>query len=493
MPNSQKFLILGNNPTAWVTACLLKNTLRKTSSEVCIVFSNKTDTGYDPAIVMSPQSQVIHETLGLNEAELLSFCQGEFSLATHYQDWAQKGSSCTQGLGAYGAEHQGHEFHSFYIKYKNRFKLPAYEAFSLAACACNRGAFSHPSADKRSILSSLNYNLHLDSALYCEYLQVFAASIGVISMDDHYLSSTLGSQGIKSITLEKAGDIEADFFIDCTGAESRLLGQALNIGFEFDSCLGLGKHRLDYEVAGIGAQSPAVQYYAHGDYWSKATPLHTKTVHTVIFDNDLNAGKDLALDLKGKTAGSQVTGLGYRKSFWYKNCVAIGEAAATFQPLPGAGMDIDVKNLQSFIGLLPSGPPSSVLAQEYNQVAMRSYQQLRNYHHAHYLVSQRSNSTFWQHKRNLNISDSLTQKLELFKINGRISMEDFETMPYDSWVSLLLGFGVLPVSQNVSIDQVDEVLIRKRLMGIYAAVQSTAQKMPPHAEYRQRYLAQARY
>src|SRR5690606_30574672 len=119
---------------------------------------------------LAPTTQVFHENLGFNEADLLSATRGTFNLGYRFEDWLECGSDFVQGYNASGVNFGDIDFQNFYTKISSEMNFPAYDYFSLAALAAKKNRFAHPTNDQRSVLSTIEYGINLDSNRYANVL-----------------------------------------------------------------------------------------------------------------------------------------------------------------------------------------------------------------------------------------------------------------------------------------------------------------------------------
>ncbi len=76
------------------------------------------------------------------------------------------------------------------------------------------------------------YGYHFDAVLLGQYLHKKAVERGVKYVSCHVTQANLKENGdIRSVTTKERGEIEADFFVDCTGFAGLLIQKALNTPF----------------------------------------------------------------------------------------------------------------------------------------------------------------------------------------------------------------------------------------------------------------------
>src|SRR3546814_17124024 len=79
-------------------------------------------------------------------------------------------------------------------------------------------------------LATYDWALHLDASLFAQHLRGFAERAGVTRIDARVEDVELAEGGrIAAIRLDEGRRIAGDFFIDCTGFRSLLLGATLGV------------------------------------------------------------------------------------------------------------------------------------------------------------------------------------------------------------------------------------------------------------------------
>ena len=62
----------------------------------------------------------------------------------------------------------------------------------------------------------------------------------------------------------------------------------------------------------------------------------------------------------------------------------------------------------------------------------------------HYHYTEREDTAFWRHCREMEMPDSLRERVELFRQGGYIYKVDGELFTVDSWISVMLGQRIEP-------------------------------------------------
>ena len=100
----------------------------------------------------------------------------------------------------------------------------------------------------------------------------------------------------------------------------------------------------------------------------------------------------------------------------------------------------------------------------------------------------RNGFTVALHNRSVEKTDTLLEKIELFRSHGRILREDTELFPIMSWLSVMVGQNIIPQRYDPLVDSVDPRKIRLRLEELRRDIRRCVASMPSHWDYIQNRL-----
>src|SRR5690606_39868807 len=72
-------------------------------------------------------------------------------------------------------------------------------------------------------------------------------------------------------------------------------------------------------------------------------------------------------------------------------------------------------------------------------------------------ISERDDTPFWRHVRDMPIPETLQRKIDLWKIHGRVFREGKELFGTVSWVAVMLGQNIWPDAYDPIADTLDEI------------------------------------
>ncbi len=485
--------IIGGQATGWTAAAALAQALQGQRIQITVLES-ASDPLDEPAASTLPQTIQFHWELGIKEPALMRAAHGTFKLGTEYRGWHGTDRDYFQPLAQHGAN-AGIAFHHAVNKLRMAGEAVPLNDFSLCAVAARAGKFSHPTDDPGSILASLRYGLHLDSTGYAGHLRQFATAFGVAVRTGEVRAVQVDDGGlIGSVTLTDGEQLAADFFVDCSGAEARLLGQALDVGLE-DWSHWLPADRA-VSLAGPPASDPApcTIVMAQDAGWSRQVPLQDRVVHEFVF-SEHGLAPDQATDLllrmlpggEASAVASRSFASGRRNAFWQGNCVALGRAAGGFEPLEICLLQLVQSGAQRLASLFPGRGGSPLLAREYNRLTAQEYENIRDFLVLQYRARNGRQTAFWQAAREASPPDSLAHKLALFESQGQASFNMQETFEPEAWVSAYIGQERWPDGYDLFLDKQDFEPIRQWLMQMRQFIRQAADAMPAHRAYLEQY------
>jgi tryptophan halogenase len=111
------------------------------------------------------------------------------------------------------------------------------------------------------------------------------------------------------------------------------------------------------------------------------------------------------------------------------------------------------------------------------------FQNVRDFIVLHYHVTNRDDTRFWRHCRNMHIPDSLRHRIELFKQTGRVFRVPNELFGENSWIQVMLGQGLMPEQYHPIVDMMTDDELLKFLHGAEASVTQLVSKLPEHQAF----------
>lgn len=495
-PNAiRKIVIVGGGSAGWMTAAALSSMLASRAVEITLIESEQIGTiGVGEATI--PDVINFNAMLGIDEAEFLRATNGTFKLGIEFVNWGRIGDSYFHPFGPHGADMKGIDFHQFWLRYRDAHPGSVIEDFSLSTLAAKQYKFTPPSNDPRSVLSQLRYAYHFDATAYAKYLRAYSEARGARRVEGKVVDVTCHVETgfITSVQLENGTEVTGDLFIDCTGFRALLLEKTLGVGFEdwahwlpCDTAQTIACERTD-EIW------PYTRSTAKRAGWQWRIPTQHRTGNGHIYSSNLMSDEEaiesLLADLDGAPLGTPRKikfRTGRRTRFWDKNCIAIGLSGGFLEPLESTSLFLIQEGVSKLISLFPSRDMPATVRDEYNRQLIKKFDQVRDFIILHYKATERDDSAFWNYCRTMEIPDSLSQKMELFREAGRVFRYEDELFAKPSWVAVMLGQNIMPRVVDPFVSEIGEHEITRSLNSMRSAMDQATARMPTHTSFLSRY------
>ncbi len=495
--NLKRIVIVGGGAAGWMTAAALSRLLRTSEVSVTLVESDEIGIiGVGEATI--PDMLQFNLFLGIPEAELMRATQATFKLGIEFVDWHRKGSRYFHPFGFHGVDIDGIDFHQYWLRCRANGHAHDIGDYCLTELVARRGKFAFPDLRVPGTPASyLRYAYHFDATLYAQFLRGYAEKRGVRRIEGKVVEVLQAPEAgdLTGVRLQGGLTVEGDFFFDCSGFRSLLLGKTLGVSWidwhhwlPCDSALAVAS-RHD------GPPPAFTRSTARVAGWQWKIPTQRRTGNGHIYCSDF-LGEDEATsmlvdNLQGEMIGSPRLirfSTGHRENFWEKNCVAIGLSSGFLEPLESTSLYLIRQGISRFIALFPDASLPPAFRDEYNRWMRKDFEQVRDLLVLHYFANDRE-EPFWRRCRNMDIPDSLQRRLALFAGGGRFLRNEGELFPSASWVAVMLGQNVIPKTVDPLVSDKPIADIESKLDLLRRSMNEFVDKLPSHAEFLGGYCA----
>ena len=490
-------LIVGGGTAGWMAAAALKRSVGP-HCEVTLVESDDIGiVGVGEATV--PSIRDFNALIDLDEAEFMRETKATLKLGIEFVGWGAADSRYIHPFGTYGAGAALGEFHQTWLALRARGLAEDLDAYSLCAQACHAGKAALRDGDPRSPIAPLFTAYHFDAGLYARYLRKVCEGRGVRRVEGEIVEVVQREDGfVDHVRLKDDRTLTADLFIDCTGFRALLIEGAMKAGFE-DWSRWLPMNRaMAVPCARVGPTTPYTRSTARDAGWQWRIPLQHRTgnghVYCADFTTDEDARETLMANLDGEPLAAprplRFT-TGRRRASWVKNCLALGLAAGFMEPLESTSIHLVQSGLTRFLKVFPDKRFNPLTTAAYNRATEHEYELIRDFLVLHYKATQRDDTPFWRHCRDMVIPDSLAGKIDYFREYGHLLIESGDLFKEENWLQVLIGQGILPrapapLARNI--DRQSLVTYMTDLRGSYARA---AAALPSHEAYLARVMQAA--
>ena len=485
-------VIVGGGTAGWMTAAALSKLLDRGLS-IRVVESDEIGiVGVGEATI--PQIRHYNATLGLDENEFLRKTQGTFKLGIEFVDWTRLGHRYMHAFGPVGGRDLGLvQFYHYWLKLRLAGEVgPDIGEYTFNTIAARKHRFLRGTKMQDSPLSRVFYAFHFDAGLYARYLRGISEGRGVVRTEGRIVDTVLRPEDgyIDAVVMESGEKIAGDLFIDCSGFRGLLIEQALKTGYEDWSRWLPVNRALAVPCMSSEDFTPYTRSTARAAGWQWRIPLQHRTgngyVYCSDFISDDEAAAVLMANLDGKALAEPrplrfVTGM--RRKFWNRNCVAIGLASGFMEPLESTSIHFIQSSITRLIEYFPDRRFSAPDVDEYNRLVQFEFERARDFIVLHYKANERTDTPFWVRCREMEIPDTLRQKIEVFRGAGRIHREHEELFTEASWLQVMLGQAITPGGYHPIVDVLEPAEIRQMVAGVKGVLERAAEVMPSHRDY----------
>ena len=484
-------IIVGGGTAGWMTAAALSVKLTDGISVRLIESDEIASVGVGEATL--PQLKDFNRYIGLDEADMMSKTGATFKLGIEFVNWGRLNNTYIHPFGGFGEPIGGAAFHQQW----RRVGCPDdFGSYSYAVQAARHYRFEFPSKNSQEINSTYSYAYHFDAGLYAAYLRQFSEKNGVKRQEGKIVEvnqqSTSGE--ITSVRLASGELLQADFFIDCSGFRSLLLGKTLKAEFEDWSSWLVCDRALAVPTKTVGIPFPCTRSIAKNAGWQWRIPLQHRVGNGYVFSSQFISDEDAVNELLAGLDGEVLADpklikfkSGRYKSNWEKNCIAVGLSSGFLEPLESTSIYLIQVAVLNFLKLFPYKNNNFALAKEFNRLMDMEYNRIRDFLILHYHLTDRTDAPLWEHCRNMPIPESLQQKLDNFRYRGYVDEYDYGLFNIYSWLSVLVGQGarqqfVDPYTNNYPVG-----IVSQKLENIRLSIYERVVQMPGHDELIKQY------
>lgn len=453
-------LVVGGGTAGWLTAANLAQSFNSAApGAISVTLIESPDI---PTIGVGegtwPTMRATLQKLGIKEDDFLRSCNATFKQGTKFVNWQH-------------SEQPGSYHHLFTsVSDPTQFNLAPYwlqgEAGNnrpYASAVSAQGAIAELGLAPKKITNKayegvLNYAYHLDAGKFAELLKQHAQQkLGVKFISANVQDVTLAGDGsIAAVVTDVAGTQQADFYVDCTGFQSLLLGKAMGVGFCSVADTLLADHAVTIQVPHASEDAPinaCTHSTAQAAGWIWDIGLTNRRGVGYVYSSNYVSHEEAEQTLRryiGPAADSLnarklAMQVGYREKFWHKNCAAVGLSAAFVEPLEASAIFLIEAAANMLADQLPALKQNLPLAErKFNSSFLFRWQKTIDFIKLHYALSGRT-EPFWQAARAKPlIPESLQDLLQSWQTQP-VSAYDFahvyEPFPMESYQYVLYGMG----------------------------------------------------
>ncbi|PUA30100.1 MAG: tryptophan halogenase [Cellvibrio sp. 79] len=366
---------------------------------------------------------------GISEAELILSCDVTFKQGIKFVNWLNPN---IHGEGNY-------YYHPFDVPYPAGFDVTPYwvshaknlpfDYVGIQSRICELG-LSPKKISSEQYSGVLNYAYHFNATKFFKLLSKNAQEkFNVV----HKVATIVGadkddSGNIMNLIADTGEKFAFDFYVDCSGFSSLLLGKELGVPFISKATELFIDTALVQQVPLDGQEelNPYTTATAHKAGWIWDIPLTTRRGTGFVYSSNYMEHEE-ALSLYANYLGIPPDSflprkipmnVGYRKNFWSNNCVALGLAQGFVEPLEATSILVADFSAELLVRNFPRHSEDiATLTPYYNKVVTHVWDRVIDFIKLHYFISDRNDSPFWlDNQSSEGLSETLRERLEIWKI-----------------------------------------------------------------------------
>jgi tryptophan halogenase len=486
----RSIVIVGGGTAGWMAAAAFARGLGTDTCDITLVESDAIGTvGVGEATI--PSLAVFHELLGIDEGDFIRATQATFKLAIEFRDWRMIGDRFLHPFGFYGVGIDQSIFQAYWLDAQRRGRGSPLEEWSLSGLAARLGRFGPSERTQAAALSRLSYAYHLDASLYARYLRAYAEKGGVKRVEGEIVDVSRAENGlIDSVRLADGRALHGDFYIDCTGFRSLVLGETLKTDFiDWSHWLPCDR-AVAVQCERVADLAPLTRSTAREAGWQWRIPLQHRVGNGYVYSSADISDDDAQRRLIESIEGAAIGGprilrfkAGRRKQVWVGNCVALGLAAGFLEPLESTSIHFIQTGLGRLFAHFPDRDFDAAISDEYNRLTALEYERVRDFLVLHYSATSRVDTEFWRRCRSMELPETLAYKQSVFERTGRIVAFEEETFLPPSWLAIFAGHHVWPDRNEPLLDLVASADLERQFQAMRQSIRSAVETLPSHGTF----------
>ena len=423
MSTTKRILIVGGGTAGWLTAALIAKKHGK-AIEVSLVESSDIPTvGVGEGTW--PSMRTTLQKIGISETTFVQTCSATFKQASKFVNWISPSTEYfhpfTQPIG-YGK----FEIAPFWQSLSSGRDFSDTVTFQSQLCKLG---LAPKSVSHKEYETVANYGYHLDAGKFAtllkshciEKLNVKHVVANVESVIQHEDGS------IKAVQTDNSGNLHADFFIDCSGFTSLLLGKTLGVPFIEKSDVLFNDRALAMHVPYSSDDDPIACHTissAQTAGWIWDIGLQHRRGVGYVYSSKYQS-KQAAEDILRQYVGDKERTLpikeiaftsGHRERFWKHNCVAVGLSAGFLEPLEASALMLVETSANFIADQLPlTKAEMNPMAKRFNTVFAAKWRGIIDFLKLHYVLSERQEAYWKDNKNTESIPETLKEMLMLWR------------------------------------------------------------------------------
>lgn len=486
-----KIIIVGGGTAGWAAAAAFAKLLAGVAQVHVIESADIGIVGVGEATL--PHIRQFVQQLGIDEDDFMRATHATYKLGIDFRDFGKIGDSYIHPFGTFGQELANVPFHHYWLQSRMHAGVQDIGSYSLGIAAARAKKFRIPDTADLSLASSYGYAYQFDATLFGPYMRKFAMAHGAQRTEGTIIDvKQNGETGdISSVILDSGEEFTADLFIDCSGFRSLLLGGTLAEPWEDWSHWLPCDRAVAMPTQSVGTEiEPYTRATAMTAGWRWHIPLQHRVGNGYVYASAFVSDEAACAQLRAGVEGMPLADprmlkfrAGRRRNSWVKNVVGIGLASGFLEPLESTSIYLAQMAITRLIDVFPVDGIHDADRIEFNRLVDMEYDRIRDFLILHYHATTRDDAPFWNHVRNMQVPDSLSEKMELWRRTARVAKYGEGLFFEPSWVAVYLGQGIIPEGWDSRVALPDPPALKRALHALNQEIAHLVDAMPGHREF----------
>lgn len=507
--DNNHILIVGGGTAGWLSAAILAKSLDAKSAEgVKITLVESPDI---PILGVGegtwPNLRATFQKIGISETDFIRECDATFKQGAEFINWriAPDSGSCHRYYHPLSTvSHSSYDFSlaPYWLQQNEDSRLPYDTSVATQARLCDQGIAPKLIVTPEYVAIQ-EYAYHLDANKLAAFLKKHCIqTLGVNFVSANVTKVVLDEDDFircVEIDLDDQQQINADFFVDCTGTKGLIIKETYNAEWQSTDNIVFNDTALAVQVPcrdpkrAIKTHTLATAQEA-GWIWDIGLQHRRGVGHVYssryISDDKAKSqlinyiGEDYSSELKIRKIKLN---LGYHKKIWNKNSVAIGMSSGFVEPLEASAIFL----LDAAANMLAAQFPRNRAKMAYVEKKFNLYMKMRmertvEFIKLHYCISDRRDSQYWRDNCDpSSIPENLQERLEFWESQPPTKY-DFENAwePFnlDSYLYVLYGMNFKTELSSLTSKYTDRTRAKQLFENVENSSRQLISKLPKQRE-----------
>lgn len=281
-----------------------------------------------------------------------------------------------------------------------------------------------------SLMKYLPFAYHLDNVRFVRYLTELAERRGIRHVDAVVTNVARSDDGwVDRLQTADGRELRYDFYIDCTGFRSMLLGKALETPFETYASSLFTDSAVTGNRSHCGQLKPYTMATTMDAGWCWTIPVPESDHLGYVYSSAAISHDAAAAELRRRFPGVDEPKLirftsGRHRHAWRGNVMAVGNAYAFVEPLESTALQMMTLTIVTLVSALPLTWAAPTARDLVNKFLADRWDALRWFLSIHYRFNTRLDTPFWKQARSQTDVSGWQPLLDIFATGAPLSRRD---------------------------------------------------------------------